>query len=262
MRVRLHQRRAALFGLLVMLCATTLAWTLSRPRPSRAEPAEIDPKAIAALTQSVEYLRSLPAFTVDAVITHDEVVQGNFNLQRSSQVHVSVVRPDRLRAEVSSHLGKRLFVYDGKTLSVYLENENYYATVPAPATLRETLDAALQKHAIELPLTDLLYAAMGGDLHKNVRAAGEIGPTLVNGEELLQLAFRGPTLDWQLWLSQGDQPLPRKIAITTTSSALRPQYSAVLTWDLSTALSDELFEFTPPSGALPIQLGSAVKPSR
>jgi len=245
---------AVAIGLLLIAC-TALAWWSFAPRTNRAAGPEIDPKAMAQLSRATNYMRSLPAFSLSADVTQDEVVQDDFKLQRTSQVRIAVRRPDRMRAEVYGDLGNRLFVYDGKTLSVYLEKERYFITQPAPATLKETLDAALEKHALELPLADILYVAMGGELQSSVRDAGEIGSSMIDGTACLHLAFRGAKVDWQLWVQQGTQPLPRKIVITTTDAPTRPQYNARLSWDLSSPIPEDRFQFTPPKGAMPIAAG-------
>jgi hypothetical protein len=260
MLVRRYRRFTALLGLLSVASVVALVWFAFVPRSIRAaaESEGVDPKAKAALAQSAEYLRGLPAFSVVADVTRDEVVHGDFNVQRTSHVRVTVRRPDRLRIEISGDSGDRLFTYDGQTLSLYFAKEQYYVSTPAAPTLREVLDAAIEKHAIDVPLTDLIYIAMGGELHQNVRESAEIGPSRVAGADTLHLAFRGPTVDWQLWLEQGSRPLPRKISIATTDAATRPQYTATLDWDLSPAVNDELFQFTPPPGALPIKLKAAL----
>lgn len=245
---------------LAALCATLLVavgvwmWFSVEPRKGRAAAPEIDPNAVAGLDRTLRYLRGLSAFSVSAQVTRDEVVHDDFNLQRTQQVRVSVRKPDRMRAEVSGDGGERLFVYDGKTISLLLPGEKYYATTPAPGTVRETIDAMLEKHAIELPLLDLVYAATGGEPQNKLRDAGQIGTSLIDGVACTQLAFRGDKVDWQLWIDQGPKPLPRKLVITTTDEPTRPQYSALLRWELAPNLSDSLFTFTPPAGALPIAL--------
>jgi len=260
MLVATYRRSAALYATLLIV-ALALAWFSVEPRTSRAAATpEIDPNALAGLDRTTKYLRSLPAFTISAQVTRDEVVHDDFNLQRSSQVRVSVRRPDRMRAEVSGDGGDRLFLYDGKTMSLLLPGEKYYATTPAPGTVRETIDSMLEKHAIELPLLDLVYIAMGGDLQNKMLDGGEIGTTLIDGVACTQLAFRGEKVDWQLWIEQGAKPVPRKVVITTTDEPTRPQYSAILRWDLAANPPDGQFTFTPPAGAVPIALAD-VQPS-
>jgi hypothetical protein len=168
---------------------------------------------------------------------------------------MSVRRPNRLRAEVSGDTGARLFVYDGKFLNVFLKDENYYGSILAPATLLATLES-IERHGIELPLLDLVYIAMGGELEPNITDAGFIGPTAVEGVPCNHLAFRGHGIDWQLWIEQGDKPLLRKLVITTTDDAARPQYSAVLHWDLATPVGDTDFQFSPPKNVSRLTFGS------
>jgi hypothetical protein len=250
---------AGLFAL-VFVMVFGLVSIVVAPRRTRAAPkdekSEVDAKAMAALARSAAYLRGLPGFVLRAEVTRDEVVHDDYKLQRASNVQISVRRPDRLRAELSGDLGDRLFVYDGKALGIYLKGENYYGSVGAPATLRETLDV-FDQHAIDLPLVDVVFVAMGGRLEPNIQDAGEVGASVVDGVPCTQLAFRGANVDWQLWVEQGDRPLPRKLVITTNDEPTRPQYAAIMRWDVSTPQSDDSFKFTPPSGTLRMTFADA-----
>jgi hypothetical protein len=251
-RTRTIALLASLFAL-VFASAFALVSIALAPRRSRAAPSEekpeLDPKAMATLARSAAYLRGLPSFVLRAEVTRDEVVHDDFKLQRTSDVQIAVRRPDRLRAELSGDLGERLFVYDGKSLGVYVKGENYFGSVAAPGTLRETLDT-LEQHAIDLPLVDVVFVAMGGKLEATIQDAGEVGASMVDGVPCTQLAFRGANVDWQLWVEQGERPVPRKLVITTNDEPTRPQYVAVMRWDVAPAQTEESFKFTPPTGTL------------
>ena len=57
----------------------------------------------------------------------------------------------------------------------------------------------------------------------------------------------------QLWVAQGQQPLPRRLVITYKHADGRPQFWAQLSdWNLSPEAPDSLFVFTPPKGAAKI----------
>jgi hypothetical protein len=259
-----RRRSAASWGRRCLLSVTALAALsviIALPRTSRAAPAkekvEIDPKALATLARTTAYLRSLSAFKISAEVTRDEVVLDDFKLQRASKVEVSVRRPDRLRAEVSGDQGARLFVYDGKRLNVYAKDESYYGSFEAPPSVREMLDTATQQQDVEMPLVDVIYTAMGGELIEGLLDADQVGLSVVDGTECVQLAFRGPKVDWQLWVEQGSKPVPRKLVITTTDDPTRPQYSVIMHWDTAPSLSDERFTFSPPEGALPMSFDPA-----
>jgi hypothetical protein len=64
------------------------------------------------------------------------------------------------------------------------------------------------------------------------------------------LAFRNPHTDWQIWIQEGKQPLPRKLVITTKDVAGEPQFAVVMTkWDLAPKVAGRTFDFTPPRDA-------------
>jgi hypothetical protein len=220
--------------------------------------AEIDHEALDELARATRYLRKLPSFVVRAEVLRDQVVHDDFKLQRASNVRVVVRRPDRMRAEVSGDQGERLFAYDGKLLGIYLKSENYYGAMPAPPSLRELIDVVTAQHAIELPLLDVIYVAMGGDLQQRVRAAGVIGSSVVDGVACTHLAFRSDDVDWQFWIEQGSRPVPRKMVITSADAPSLPQYSAVMRWDVAPTNAYN-FTFLPPDGTMTMKLGSAAR---
>jgi len=220
----------------------------SPPAPTAA----IDPKASAELTRMADYLRTLQSFVLHAETTKDEMVNHNFKIERSAKMHVTVKRPDRLRADADGDEGARSFFYDGKSFTLYTKSDNYYATTEAPPTILDALEMLLQRYGVELPLLDVVYAAVGGNLGEAILEAGDIGPSRVAGVDCEHLAFRGNKVDWQLWIEKGDKPVPRKMVVTTRAEAAAPQFIAVLTWDVAPTIDDASFAFTPPEGAMRI----------
>ena len=55
-----------------------------------------------------------------------------------------------------------------------------------------------------------------------------VGMTFIDGVEVHQLAFRGEEVDWQLWVTAGDRPLPLRYVVTSRSVAGTPQYTLQL----------------------------------
>jgi hypothetical protein len=56
-------------------------------------------------------------------------------------------------------------------------------------------------------------------------------------------------VDWQLWVQQGETPLPRKLVITTKQEEGQPQYVSNMNWNLSPKINNKLFSFVPPKDA-------------
>jgi hypothetical protein len=76
----------------------------------------------------------------------------------------------------------------------------------------------------------------------------------VDGTTCEQYAFRQDGLDWQIWIQQGDYPLPRKLVLTTMTDDARPRHSQILTWNLAPSFNDAAFTFEPPKDAQKITI--------
>jgi hypothetical protein len=215
---------------------------------------DVDPGAIAALNKMGEYLRSLKSFQVQAATTRDEVLDDGQQIQRDSHVDLLARMPDRLRAEVNNADQHRLYLYDGKNLTVWGERVNFYATVAAPPTVGKLVTLLDDKYDIRIPLEDLFFWGTPQSKVGDIKSAMDVGPTEVEGVTCEHYAFRQEGLDWQVWIQEGDFPLPRRLVITTLSDDARPQYIAVLTWNLAPSFNDATFEFDPPPGAQKIAI--------
>jgi hypothetical protein len=238
--------------------------TAATPAPSDAAAAagrpdaamERDPDAIKALEDMSDYLRTLKAIQVRVVTSRDEVLDNGQNVTFSGTVDMIAERPNLLRAEVINEKQHRMYFDDGKTFSVWARRANYYATIPAPPTLRELADKLSDQYALELPVADLFY---WGDRKSTEGIVGaiDVGASQVDGTTCEHYVFRQDGADWQLWIQQGDYPLPRKLVITTTDDPARPRFTGVITWNLAPSYDDAAFTFDPPKDAKRILLAEA-----
>lgn len=214
---------------------------------TEASPAPvIEPEAAAALKRSSDFLQTLKTFSVRIDSSTDEVLEDGQKVQMGSVADVSVLKPNRLRVDVVADDRQRQFYYDGKTLTLYAKPLNYYASVKAPATIKEMLDFAETKYGLEWPLADLLAPE---SLMANIKSGMDLGKSRVAGVVCDHYAFRQDDIDWQIWIQEGKIPLPRKIVITTRGVEGAPQHASVLSWNLSPRLRESAFRFAAPKSA-------------
>jgi hypothetical protein len=146
------------------------------------------------------------------------------------------------------------FFYDGKNLTLYNPKENLYATTPAPPTIDAMLDFAREKLDVIAPGAELMYSNASERMLKESSSGFVVGPSVVAGVKSTHLAFRGAEVDWQIWIDDGDKPLPRKFILTSKKVAGEPQFTVLMrTWDLNPKLTEKEFTFTPPKGAKKIE---------
>lgn len=222
---------------------------------SAQKSAEIDPNALAALDKMSSYLRTVTTFEVEAETTTDDVLENSQTVQSNHNVRMLAARPNRLFVEITSDEMHRFFFYDGKSFTVYGKLVDYYATVPAPPTIHELIDKLQQKYNIEVPLVDLFLWGSDESLGaRQITSAIDVGPSSIEGITCEQYAFRQNGLDWQIWIQQGDYPLPKKLILITTDDEARPRFSQILRWNLAPSFNDAVFTFDPPVTARRISI--------
>jgi hypothetical protein len=209
----------------------------------------VDPEATAALEKMSAYLRTLKSFRVDVSVTDEDVLDDGQKIQYGGRTTVLAAFPARLRAEVVNDRHERLYLYDGSHFTLLAKRVNVYATIDAPPTVRQLVDAVNETYGFTFPLEDLFLWGDPGWKPSGITAAIDVGPAVVDGTTCEQYAFRQDDIDWQLWIQRGDYPLPRKLVITTKTDEARPQHTSVFAWDLAPSFNDGAFEFEAPDGA-------------
>jgi hypothetical protein len=240
-----HTRYAA--AAVACICLASLATGRAQEVKSQAPPGALDPATMTALDKMGAYLRTLKAFQIQSTTTRETVLDDGQKIALDGTVDLLVQRPDRLRAEIVSDAQHRMFFFDGKTFTIFARRVNYYATVPAPSTVSQLADDLADKYGIELPLADLFYWGTEKSRVHEIKGAFDVGPSQVEGVSCEHYAFRQDGIDWQLWIQNGEYPLPRKLIVTTIDDEARPQYTSVMSWNLAPAFNDEAFSFSPPA---------------
>jgi hypothetical protein len=204
------------------------------------------------------YLSTLTAFEVTTQTSLDLVLTDDQRVTLDGGARYKVHRPDGFVIDVTSDAKTRKYVYDGKQFTVYAPTLGFYATAPAPPTIGATLDAIWQKFGISLPLQDLFrWSDPNNRRAESLQSALAIGPAPLDGVRTDHYLFREGDIDWQIWIQQGDRPLPLKLVIVDRSDPAGPAYVARLKWNVSPTLTADDFVFRPDKDAKPIPLETA-----
>lgn len=223
-------------------------------RSALAQPEGIELQAQNLLKNATSFLAAQKRLSVDTWSTLEVVLNTGQKLQFDHTAILSMQRPNKLRAERRGDLVSQIFYYNGKTFSLHNPDEQYYASISVPDTLENMLDFVRQTLDIAAPAGDLLYANAYEILMQNVRSGFVVGKSMVGGARCDHLAFRGDGVDWQIWIEDGDQPLPRKLVITSTDVLNMPQFVVAMdNWNLNPNFAADIFEFTPPQGATQVE---------
>ena len=197
------------------------------------------------MERMTRYLNGLDRFEVTMQGSRDEVLPFGYKLQNNETARMVVQRPDRFRIDVDGDIKHRSYYYDGATLTMVAPDEGVYARTQAPDTIRSVVSGLLNA-GVDLPLIDVLRQGDEGTLLEGVRHGLLVGETPLDGTMTEHLAFRQPTIDWQMWIAKDGQP--RKLLITTRYEVGDPQYQATMRWNLAPKIDATTFAYVPADG--------------
>ena len=228
------------------------------PAPSATPATPVrDPEAIAALERMGAYLRTVMTFGVSGDITTEEVLDTGQSIQYTGAIDIIAQRPGLMRANLDSSRKRRQYFYDGRTLTIWAPRQGYYATVAAPPTIHEMIELASDRLGLVVPFADMFELGINPELTSRITSAMFVGTEAVEDQKCLHYAFRQPNVDWEIWIREGEQPLPCMYRITDLRDPSRPDYQARLTWDLQPTITAETFVFVAPDGAERIPVATA-----
>jgi len=107
---------------------------------------------------------------------------------------------------------------------------------------------------VELPLADLFLWGTAAAPTDRIDSAMNAGQDFIDRDLCDHYAFREGKIDWQIWITTGSKPLPRKFVITNRADEARPQSVTLIDWNLKPAFQDSIFKFAPPKGATEIEI--------
>ena len=219
--------------------------------PIAAAVIESQTQAQAILMRMAEFLGGAQRFSVSVRGEYDAVQKSGQKIEFGENRKVTLARPDRLRVEGERSDGAGvLTVFDGREITVIDSASNVYATAPQPGSVDETIVYFVRDLGMRLPLAVLLVSQLPVELKERVRALDYVERTSIDGVVSHHLAARTDTVDFQVWVAEGDKPLPHRVVLTYKNAPGQPQVRAQLSdWNLAPAITDSTFLVKPPDGA-------------
>lgn len=233
-------------ALAAALLLTGSAALLLTDSAARAE----DGDAESILKSMADYVGSQQRIALGFDSTIEIITPELEKIQFTNSGSLLLSRPDKLRASRTGGYADVDMVFDGKTVSVLGKGRNLYTRFDGPDTVDALIETLRTRQGLALPGADLLLSNVYEALMAGVLEAKHIGRGVIGGVECEHLAFRNLETDWQLWVEVGEQPVPRKLVITSKTVNSAPQYSLQITeWETGVEPAAGAFSFSPPEGA-------------
>jgi hypothetical protein len=210
----------------------------------------VESEALETLKRMNDYLLSRPAVAFRAIEEEEEVLNNGQKIMSTKEIRFAMLRPNKFHVQRHSVGNNLEMFYDGVSFTLFQKDLNFFTSVAAPATVSEVFVELENKRNIQVVAQDLLRDDSYDLLQASFSSGFVVGKSLVQGVLCTQLAFRTADTDMQIWITQGDQPLPRKFIITSRWITGAPQYTvSFFDWDTQSTLDKSVFIFKAPQDA-------------
>lgn len=254
---------------LIMIVASHQALSQQPPSPNKSQPQstsaapESATLASAILRNMAEFLGGAKSFNVNVRAGYDAVQDSGQKIEFGEARNVTVSRPDRMRVEAERSDGARTdAVFTGKEIMLVDRERNVYATASQPGDLDQSIVYFVRDLGMRLPMAVLLMSRLPAELNARVRSVDYVEKTRIRGAVAHHLAARSDTADFQVWVADGDRPLPLRVVISYKNAKGEPQFWAdLMDWNFAPVITASTFDATPPEQAQKVafaaQLASA-----
>ncbi len=122
-----------------------------------------------------------------------------------------------------------------------------------PGRSRSCSTSRASRSGSSVPIADLVYRNAFPLLMQDVTFAAVVGKAVIGGVKCDHVLFSRPGVDFQVWVADSGQPLPRKYVVTDTGTPALLSVTTVMSdWNVAPAVADAQFTFVPPQGTKPI----------
>jgi hypothetical protein len=221
-------------------------------------------EALAILKEMSDFLASQPVLRLEGDMSWDSVQVTGQRLEFGSHREVVMRRPDRVRIARTRRSGEQTTLYfDGKTISIDLPGEKAYVSIERPGSVEELLDYLADDMHVPVPLSDFLDIDLYAQVAPKIASGFWVEQARCGEVQCDHIALRGDGFDAQLWIEQGDRPVPHRIVISYLRSRGVPQFRAEIPkWSFEPGAEDSLFVYEPPDGAEQIPMRAPIATKR
>lgn len=245
---RACMRMAILAALATTMAATPVLAQKSKRATTAAAATRagaLDADSTAALDRMGAYLRSIKSFQLVSTASTEDVYANGQKLQFLQRTTYTIGGPSLMHVKIETDEQKREVFYNGTTFTILAPRVSKYIQLPATGTNGQMLTKAYENWGVDFPVQDLFRWGDASATAERPKEGFKVGTAMIGEHMTDHYAFRQTGVDWQIWIDQGDKPLPRKMVIVNTDDAAMPEYVAYFTWDMAPTIASGQFEFKP-----------------
>jgi hypothetical protein len=259
-RLRLGRPFWTAFTVMSVLLTLGTTPVLSAEKPVTTA-AEQNPEAKAILLNMTNFIAKAPVLSVVLRSGYDAIQDDGQYIEFGERRRILLQRPNQLRVETERSDGEQgLVLFDGKQITAFKAEDNVYAQVEKSGTVDDALVYLVRDLQFTLPLARMLHTGFTEQIETMITAISYVEEDTLFDVVTDHLAIRSEDVDMQLWVAQGNEPLPRRVILTYKNAPGQPQFRGEFSeWSVTPMLTADSFTFTPPANAELVPLLAPVR---
>lgn len=236
---------------------------------STAAPTESQQRARALFNEMARYLGAQDQFSVTVNAGYDAVQEDGEKIQFLENRQLAIDRPNRLRmTERRDDGSSNDTLFDGTKITIWDGHQKVFAQADQPETIDDSLIYFVRDLRMRLPLAPLFMNRLSMQLDSHITTIDYVEATRATGVPTNQVAARMDTgVDLQMWIADGDRPLPQRVVLTYRNAPGKPQFFAQFSnWNLQPRFDAKTFTFDAPPDArqiaFAVQIPLIAEPAR
>lgn len=241
-------RTLRLLAVLILTLSAGFAAKAADAAGAQAAPA-VDAESV--LSGMARFMAAAQTFSVTVHGAYDAIQEDGSRIEFSNERRVTVARPNKLRIDSRDSDGTvDVVTFDGQTLTSSRPAAGVYAQAAFAGNVDGAIVHFVKDLRMRLPLAMLLVTGLPNELERRVKALAYVEKTTIDGVAAHHLAGSTDSVDFQVWVRDGAEPVPLKIVMTYRQAAGQPGFRAGLDgWNFSPAADDAKFTFVAPPAA-------------
>ena len=229
--------------------AAAFALGLAANGRGQTPPADSPEGTKAILLRMAEFIAT-NSFTVDVRDNYDVYQESGQKIEFNESRKITLIRPDRLRIEAEESDGqKQVLTFNGQDLTLATLDKKVYAQTPKSGNLDDAIVFFVRDLGLRIPFALLLKSTAPEEMVRRTTSLDYVEKTKIFGTPAHHLALRTATVDYQVWIADGDRPLPLRLVLTYPGSEGQPEFRAQFSnWTFSPKVAASKFTFVPSPG--------------
>jgi hypothetical protein len=204
-------------------------------------------EAKAILLRMADFMAKARSFSVAVKDSYDVYEETGQKIEFSETRTITIARPDGLRVDRQESNGdKSALLFDGKVITLSNPSHQAYAQIAKPGSIDNAIAYFVTDLGMKLPFSILLQTTAPQELDRRTTTLDYVEKTSIFGAPAHHLAGRGKDIDYQIWVTDGDRPLPQRLVLTYRNEKGQPQFRAQFSdWNLASDMPAAMFAFVP-----------------